>query len=164
MRPRLGDPERLAGQRYRQVARLDEAILRRFIAGTGNGGSGGMRMFPPGRQPCSRARPYPCRAPSSWGIRWLCRIKGVFIQAPDLADMLKALARNLDGTPPRYKCTEVVNAQVSGLEGGEGGRSVNRRLSLRWFEPNTCHHLRKRPVAWAYPGSRAFFLLSRCVS
>ncbi len=38
------------------------------------------------------------------------------------------------------------------------------RLSLRWFEPNTCHHLRKRPVAWAYPGSRAFFLLSRCVS
>jgi hypothetical protein len=41
MRPRLGGPERLAGQRYRQVARLDEAILRRFIAGTGNGGLGG---------------------------------------------------------------------------------------------------------------------------
>ena len=26
-------------------------------------------------------------------------------------------------------------------------RSVNRRLSLRWFEPNTCHHVRKRPVS-----------------
>src|ERR1022692_5158871 len=47
---------------------------------------------------------------------------------------------------------------------GGDRRSVNRRLSLRWFEPNTCHHLRKRPVAWAYPGSRAFFLLFRCVS
>ena len=23
---------------------------------------------------------------------------------------------------------------------------ANRRLSLRWFEPNTCHHLRKRPL------------------
>src|SRR6266704_1849383 len=82
-----------------------------------------MRMFPPGCQRGSRARPYPCRAPSSWSIRWSCRIKGVFIQAPDLADMLKALARNLDGTSPRYKCTEVVDAQVSGPDGREGGRS-----------------------------------------
>jgi hypothetical protein len=23
---------------------------------------------------------------------------------------------------------------------------MNRWLSLRWFEPNTCHHLHKRPV------------------
>src|ERR1017187_3258879 len=44
------------------------------------------------------------------------------------------------------------------------GSLYNRRLSLRWFEPNTCHHLQKRPVAWAYPGSRAALLLSRCVS
>jgi hypothetical protein len=29
---------------------------------------------------------------------------------------------------------------------------------------DTCHHLRKRPVAWAYPGSRAALLLSRRVS
>ena len=42
------------------------------------------------------------------------------------------------------------------------GLMQNRRLSLRWFEPNTCHYLRKRPLAWAYPGSRAAFLLSRC--
>ena len=27
------------------------------------------------------------------------------------------------------------------------GRSVNRRLSLRWFEPNTCHHLQNGPLA-----------------
>jgi hypothetical protein len=31
-------------------------------------------------------------------------------------------------------------------------RSVNRRLSLRWFEPNTCHHQRKRPAAWGFSG------------
>src|ERR1019366_5293489 len=37
-------------------------------------------------------------------------------------------------------------------------------LSLRWFEPNTCHHLRKQPVAWAYPGSRAVLVLSRRMS
>jgi hypothetical protein len=55
--------------------------------------------------------------------------KGVFIQVPDLAHMLKVLARNLDGTWPRYRHAEVVNAQVRGLDGSEGGRSVNRRLS-----------------------------------
>ena len=33
-----------------------------------------------------------------------------------------------------------------------------RRLSLRWFEPNTCHHLRKRPVSWGIPASRAVAL------
>jgi hypothetical protein len=46
------------------------------------------------------------------------------------------------------------------------GRSVNRRLSLRWFEPNTCHYLRKRPVSWGYPASRAVAFgaaKSRCV-
>ena len=48
--------------------------------------------------------------------------------------MLEFLARNLDGTSLRYKCTEVVNAQVSGPDGGEGGRSV-------------------KPVGLAYVGS-----------
>jgi len=38
--------------------------------------------------------------------------------------MLKVLARNLDGTSQRYKGAEVVNAQVSGLDGREGGPSV----------------------------------------
>src|SRR6266567_6172860 len=33
---------------------------------------------------------------------------------------------------------------------GHETRSVNRRLSLRWFEPNTCHHLRKRPLGWGF--------------
>jgi hypothetical protein len=37
-------------------------------------------------------------------------------------------------------------------------RSVNRRLSLRWFEPITCHHQRKRPVGWGFPTSRAVVL------
>jgi hypothetical protein len=23
-------------------------------------------------------------------------------------------------------------------------------ISLRWFEPNTCHYLRKRPMAWGF--------------
>ena len=32
----------------------------------------------------------------------------------------------------------------------EPWRSVNRRLSLRWFEPNTCHCQSKRPVAWGF--------------
>jgi hypothetical protein len=36
------------------------------------------------------------------------------------------------------------------------------RLSLRWFEPNTCHHLRKRPVSWGFPASRAVALALRC--
>jgi hypothetical protein len=26
-------------------------------------------------------------------------------------------------------------------------RSASPWLSLRWFEPNTCHHLRKRPAS-----------------
>ncbi len=38
--------------------------------------------------------------------------------------MLKVLARNLDGTSPRYKCAEVVNAQVSGPDRRKGGPSV----------------------------------------
>jgi hypothetical protein len=33
---------------------------------------------------------------------------------------------------------------------GRDGLTVNRRLSLRWFEPNTCHYLRKQPVSWGY--------------
>ncbi len=37
--------------------------------------------------------------------------------------------------------------QVRESAGNRERQSVNRRLSLRWFEPNTCHYLRKRPVA-----------------
>src|ERR1022692_5220320 len=46
------------------------------------------------------------------------------------------------------------------------GQAVCKTVGLAYagFEPNTCHHLRKRPVAWAYPGSRAALLLSRRVS
>ena len=50
--------------------------------------------------------------------------------------------RNLRGTPSRHEHFVVVKSQVSGLQGCEGGPSVNRRLSLRWFEPNTCHHVK----------------------
>jgi len=39
----------------------------------------------------------------------------------------------------------------------------NRRLSLRWFEPNTCHHQRKRPLACGNRGHVAAVLLSRLV-
>jgi hypothetical protein len=35
------------------------------------------------------------------------------------------------------------------------GLPVNRRHNLRWFEPNTCHYLPKRPVSWEFPVSRA---------
>ena len=28
------------------------------------------------------------------------------------------------------------------------GSLLNRRLSQRWFEPSTCHYLRKRPMSW----------------
>jgi hypothetical protein len=28
----------------------------------------------------------------------------------------------------------------------QGYHLQDRRLSLRWFEPNVCHHLRKRPA------------------
>ncbi len=37
--------------------------------------------------------------------------------------MIKVLTRNLDGTSPRYKRAAIVNAQVSGQDGCEGGRS-----------------------------------------
>ena len=55
--------------------------------------------------------------------------------------------------------------QVSGYSDGQGW-TVCKTVGLadRWFEPNTCHHLRKRPVSWGFPVSRAFLLLYRCVS
>ena len=45
-----------------------------------------------------------------------------------------------------------------------GRRSVNRRLSLRWFEPNTCHTLRKRSASCVFSAIRAVFFLSCRVS
>jgi hypothetical protein len=44
------------------------------------------------------------------------------------------------------------------------GRSVNRRLSLRWFEPNTCHHLRRRPPGCGNASGGPGLFLSRRVS
>ena len=38
---------------------------------------------------------------------------------------------------------------------GQHGRSVNRRLRLRWFESITCHHLRKRPASCEVSAIRA---------
>jgi hypothetical protein len=40
----------------------------------------------------------------------------------------------------------------------------NRRLSLRWFEPNTCHVQPKRPLGCVNAARRAVFFLSRDVS
>jgi len=40
----------------------------------------------------------------------------------------------------------------------------NRRLSLRWFEPNTRHHQRKRPPGCGNAVRRAVSFLSRYVS
>jgi len=68
----------------------------------------------------------------------------MFIRARDLVRTLRILARNLDGTPSRYECVMTVKSQASGLQGCEGGPSVNRRLGLRWFEPNTCHQQNPR--------------------
>ena len=34
--------------------------------------------------------------------------------------------------------------QVRALSGVVWGIAVNRRLSLRWFEPNTCHHVKSQ--------------------
>jgi hypothetical protein len=36
--------------------------------------------------------------------------------------------------------------QVRAICGGEDMNTCKPRLSLRWFEPNTCHHQRKRPA------------------
>src|ERR1700683_519706 len=41
---------------------------------------------------------------------------------------------------------------------------VNRRLSLRKFEPCTCHYQRKRPLACGYRGLRAVCSLCRLVA
>jgi hypothetical protein len=41
---------------------------------------------------------------------------------------------------------------------------VNRRLSLCKFEPCTCHHQRKRPLACSYRGLRAVCSLCRLVA
>src|SRR5690348_11515025 len=38
--------------------------------------------------------------------------------------------------------------------------AVNRRLSRRWFEPNTCHHRRKRPARCGNATPAGRFLLS----
>jgi len=48
----------------------------------------------------------------------------------------------------------------------DGRRAVwkNRRLSLRWFEPNTCHHLRKRPASCGNAARRVVSFLSRHIS
>jgi hypothetical protein len=37
----------------------------------------------------------------------------------------------------------------------------NRQLSLRWFEPNTCHHMLKRPLGCGNAARRAVSFLSR---
>jgi hypothetical protein len=60
----------------------------------------------------------------AWSIRWSRRVEGMFIHAPDLAHMLKVLARNLDGTPSRYERIMAVKSQASGSQGREGDLSV----------------------------------------
>jgi hypothetical protein len=44
------------------------------------------------------------------------------------------------------------------------GDTAVHLMAHRWFEPNTCHHLRKRPASWDFPAMRAVFFLSRVVS
>src|SRR5690242_17671198 len=39
-----------------------------------------------------------------------------------------------------------------------------RLMAHRWFEPNTCHHLRKRPASWEFSAMRAISFLSHFVS
>jgi hypothetical protein len=44
------------------------------------------------------------------------------------------------------------------------GHTAVHLMAHRWFEPNTCHHLRKRPASWDVSAMRAVFFLSRDVS
>ena len=46
----------------------------------------------------------------------------------------------------------------------KGSGLSNRRLSLRWFEPNTCHYMRRRPARYEFPAMRVVSSLSQCVS
>src|SRR6266481_735930 len=62
------------------------------------------------------------------------------------------LARTHDGRGQLRELPSAVSGQVSSYTTARGQAVCkNRRLSLRWFEPNTCHHQRKRPVSWGYP-------------
>jgi hypothetical protein len=61
-------------------------------------------------------------------------------------------------TGPVFDC----HARLAGRY--PGPRRRRHRLSLRWFEPNTCHHLRRRPASWEFSAMRAVFALSRGVS
>jgi len=44
------------------------------------------------------------------------------------------------------------------------GDTAVRLMAHRWFEPNTCHHLRKRPACCGNAARRAVSFLSRHVS
>jgi hypothetical protein len=38
------------------------------------------------------------------------------------------------------------------------GDTAVHLMAHRWFEPNTCHHLRKRPASWEFSAMRAVFV------
>ena len=48
-------------------------------------------------------------------------------------------SRTYGGQRRRDECHPGAFTQVRAVCGGEGERSVNRRLSPRWFEPDPCH-------------------------
>src|SRR5712691_1269220 len=92
----------------------------RSIAITGSRGSG-----PDEDVPAQRASRLAGETFSLWSTAWpeyppVRPLRGqVHSRPPDLAHMLKVLARNLVGTSLRYKPAEVVNTQVSGPDGRE---------------------------------------------
>jgi hypothetical protein len=59
---------------------------------------------------------------------------------------------------PRVATRSGLQITQSGAFGWKGERSVNRRPSQRWFEPNTCHHLHNKPLTsvFAVRGLRSY--------
>ena len=74
-------------------------------------------------------------------------------------------ARTYSGQGRIFTWRSRKSCQLSGHSQKQGQTVYkNRRLSLRWFEPNTCHHMRKRPASCMSAAMRAVSCLSRGVS
>ena len=101
--------------------------------------------------PVTRATATPSRhrnrshRPRPWPFRprpWLVRARPGAARIPEPGTH----GRIADGGGPEMRLEARPRWSARGHSGGASVRQ-NRRLSLRWFEPNTCHHLRKRPAS-----------------
>jgi hypothetical protein len=95
----------------------------------------------PGGRAVSVTAPIPAVRDQAFSCPWLPGSRG---------------ARTCSGRRRPQTCLAAHIRWSARLTRVEGERSVNRRLSLRWFEPNTCHHLRKRPPGCGYAPGRPF--------